>query len=125
MTERKPYFINDCCFGDDVAQWMIAELGKQGVMSSAEPGQEDFSWYLTFEIATRRFFFLISFRPDDVTNGATWIGFIERKCSVLEMLFRMHKRGVTVAAQQLIDRVLSSSPQIRDIRWYDNRDSSF
>jgi hypothetical protein len=125
MTERKPYFINDCCYGDDVALWMIGELAKQGVITSVEPGQEDFGWYLTFEIATRRFTFCVSFRADDINAGATWIGFIERSCSPLEALFRMHKRGITVAAQILIDQVLRSSPQIHEIRWFDDADSSF
>jgi hypothetical protein len=23
VMERRPYFINDCCFGDDVAKWLI------------------------------------------------------------------------------------------------------
>jgi hypothetical protein len=123
ITERKPYFINDCCYGDDLARWMTAELAKQGVVTFGEPGQEDFGWYLAFEIATRRFTFCASFRPDDVNAGATWIGFIERNCSPLEMLFRMHKRGVTVAAQLLIHQVLSGSSQIHEIRWYDEGDS--
>ena len=31
MSEPKEYFINPCCFGDDVATWLIGELRKQGL----------------------------------------------------------------------------------------------
>jgi hypothetical protein len=30
MAEPKEYFINPCCFGDDVAEWLIGELPRQG-----------------------------------------------------------------------------------------------
>lgn len=48
-TQPKDYFINDCCFGDDVARWLIQQLRTQGVQT-AEPGQEDFGWYFTFYV---------------------------------------------------------------------------
>jgi len=123
MTERKPYFINDCCYGDDFARWMIAELKSQGIQAADEPGQEDFGWYLSFELASNPYTFCVSFRPDDTAKGATWIGFIERQVSPLGALFRKHKRDIALEACQLIDQVLSKSPQIREIRWYNERDS--
>lgn len=49
MTEPRNYFINPCCFGDDVAEWLIRELSKQGMGTDEKPGQEDFGWYLNFE----------------------------------------------------------------------------
>ena len=36
VTERKPHFINDGCYGDDLARWMIAELAKQEVVTLGE-----------------------------------------------------------------------------------------
>jgi hypothetical protein len=118
MTERKPYFINDCCYGDDLARWMIAELKNRGIHADAEPGQEDFGWYLTFELANTKYFFLISYRPDDITKGATWIGFIERKLPPLKTLLRASNKTIPLEAPQAIDQVLSNSTQIRDIRWH-------
>src|SRR5437016_2303767 len=38
----KPYFINECCFGDDLAEWMIARLRANGIQTDDKPGQEDF-----------------------------------------------------------------------------------
>ena len=50
MAEPKDYFMNPCCFGDAVAKWLIAELRKQVAKTDEQPGQEDFGWYLNFEI---------------------------------------------------------------------------
>jgi hypothetical protein len=122
-TERKPYFINDCCFGDDLLKWMITELTQQGVKTIGEPEQEDFGWYLTFEVAGTQYFFLTSYRPDDFATGATWIGFIERVASPLARLLRREKHGVDPAAPEAIHRAISSSAQIHDIRWYKDGDS--
>ncbi len=41
-SERKDYFINDGCYGDDLARWLIEQLRSRGVQTDAEPGQEDF-----------------------------------------------------------------------------------
>ena len=49
-SERKDYFINDCCYGDDVARWFIEQLRKRDVQTDAEPGQEDFGWYFGFRV---------------------------------------------------------------------------
>ena len=125
ITARKPYFINDCCFGDDLARWMIAELRKQNVQAFDEPAQEDFGWYLTFELANTKYFFLISYRPDDISKGSTWIGFIERKLSPLKALLRSPKQAIPLEASQVIDRALSNCTQIRDIRWHYHQDAPY
>ncbi len=39
-TEQKDYFINDGCFGDDVATRLISELRKQGMETNEKPGRE-------------------------------------------------------------------------------------
>jgi hypothetical protein len=44
-TEVKPHFINDCCFGEDVAAWLAPKLAERGYRV-LEPGQEDWGWYL-------------------------------------------------------------------------------
>jgi hypothetical protein len=122
-TERKSYFINDCCFGDDLARWMIAELTKQGVRTIGDADQEDFGWYLTFEIGHSKYFFLTSYRADDISVGATWIGFIERVCSPLGRMFGRQNHNISPEAPQAIHRILSSSPKIRGIQWHRTEDS--
>ena len=36
------HFINDCCFGEDLAAWLRGELAKSGI-ECEEPGQEDWA----------------------------------------------------------------------------------
>jgi hypothetical protein len=79
MTEAKDYFINPCCFGDDVAAWLIRELRKKGMRTDEKPGQEDFGWYLNFEVAGIVYTFVIGHRPNGETEAGTWIGWLERK----------------------------------------------
>lgn len=122
-TERKSYFINDCCYGDDLARWMIVELAKQGVQTIGDADQEDFGWYMTFEVANTKYFFVTSYRADDISIGSTWIGFIERVSSALGRLFGRQNHNIAPEAPQAIHRVLSSSAEIHEIRWYGPKDS--
>jgi hypothetical protein len=122
-TERKSYFINDGCYGDDLARWMIAELAKQGARTIGDADQEDFGWYLTFEIANSKYFFLTSYRADDISVGATWIGFIERVSSPLGRLFGRQNQNIAPEAAQAIHRVLSNAPEIHEIQWHGSKDA--
>ena len=79
MTQPNDYFINPCCFGDDVAKWLIRELRRQGMEIDEEPGQEDFGWYLNFETAGVAHTFVIGHRQTGATEEGTWIGWLERK----------------------------------------------
>jgi hypothetical protein len=40
VTEHRDYFINPCCYGDDLAKWLIARLCAHGIRADAEPGQD-------------------------------------------------------------------------------------
>jgi hypothetical protein len=73
-TEQKPYFINPCCFGDDVAVWLIEQFRERGMVTDEEPGQEDFGWYVTFRANNMPHWFLFSFRPSDGDSDGEWIG---------------------------------------------------
>ena len=118
MTEPKEYFINPCCFGDDVAEWLIAELRKQGMKADEKPGQEDFGWYLNFEAAGIEHTFVIGHRPNGETEAGTWIGGLERTRGLIGTILGGRKRGIQPSAAEAIHRVLSGSPLVQDVRWY-------
>ncbi|HEY4949713.1 MAG TPA: hypothetical protein VIH88_05220 [Candidatus Acidoferrales bacterium] len=122
MAEPKDYFINPCCFGDDVAVWLIGELRKQGVTTDEKPGQEDFGWYLNFEVNGTAHTLVIGHRPTGETEAGTWIGWIERRRGFLPSLVGARDRGIQAAAVDAIDRVLSNSSLIRDVRWQSRQD---
>ena len=114
--EPKPYFINACCFGDDVARWLIAKLRDRVVEVDEEPGQEDFGWYVRFRAAGARYFLIVGFRPDDESQGRTWIVWIERNRGLLGLPFS--GRGIDPALPEMLDGILTGAAEIEDVRWY-------
>src|SRR6267378_7831977 len=112
MVEPKDYFINPCCFGDDVAKWLINELRKQGVKADEQPGQEDFGWYLNFEITGKGHTLVIGHRPSGESEAGIWIGWLERNTGFIGSLFGGRKRGIQPSAIQAIHRILSDSALI-------------
>jgi hypothetical protein len=118
-TETKDYFINDCCFGDDVARWLIQQLRAQGLHTAHEPGQEDFGWYFTFHAGGTEHCFIIGFQPNDPSIGDQWLGSLERQTGVLSALFGGRKRGISPAAVQAIDAAVKASPDIQRVSWHE------
>jgi hypothetical protein len=117
MAEPKEYFINPCCFGDDVAKRLISELRKQGVETDEKPGQEDFGWYLNFRMNTGHTF-VIGHRPNGESEAGTWIGWLERRRSLIGSAVGGCKRGIQSSAVEAIHGILSTSPLIRAVRWH-------
>ena len=118
ITEPRPYFINECCFGDDTAKWLLGELQRSGLGAGDEPGQEDFGWYLNFEVAGVGHCFVLLYRSDDVREGATWIGVLERNRGFFGSIFGRRKHGIQPSAAQAIHSILATSTLIRDVRWH-------
>jgi hypothetical protein len=96
----------------------IDELRKQGLATDAAPGQEDFGWYLNFEAAGFVHTFVIGHRPTGESEAGTWFGLIERNRGLFGSLFGGRKRGIQPSAAEVIHRILSSSPLVRDVRWH-------
>ena len=113
----KDYFINPGCYGDDLAEWLIAKLNASAIATSAEPGQEDFGWYLTFVLERTEYCVVVGFQPNDPESGDCWIGWVERHVGFLASILGGRKRGISPNALAHLDRVLRSSPEIRDLVW--------
>ena len=118
-TEPKDYFINDCCFGDDVARWLIQQLRAQGIQTADAPDQEDFGWYVTLHAGGTEHCFVIGFQPNDAATGDQWLGWLERQTGFLGSLFGGRKRGILPEAILAIDTALKSSPDIQRVTWHE------
>jgi hypothetical protein len=119
-TEPREYFINPCCFGDDVARWLITELKVRGHGVDDEAGQEDFGWYVSFQVDGKPYTFVLGYREDDA--GSAWIGWLERDAGFLASILGGRSRGIEPAAARALHAILSESPDIRDVRWHHRRD---
>lgn len=122
MIKPRDYLVNPCCFGDDLAEWLIRELRKQGMGTDEKPGQEDFGWYLNLEAAGVRHTFVIGHRPHGETEAGTWIGRLERKRGLVGSILGERRRGIQASAAQAIHQILTGSSVVRDLRWHFQRD---
>jgi hypothetical protein len=121
MSEPKEYFINACCFGDDVARWLAEQLRSRGHQAAEAPGQEDFGWYFRFRVSGFEHCFVIGHRPGGDTEEGLWIGWLERSRGFVASLLGARRRGIQPAAARAIHEVLSSSPQIQEVQWHFER----
>lgn len=121
-SEAKDYFINDCCFGDDLGRWLLRELEQRGVETNPEPGQEDFGWYVSFDVDGQAYDFVISYRPGDEHVPGDWMCALERGLGLLPSIFGRRKKGIQSAAVELIHDVLDGCPTIHDVRWFSDAD---
>lgn len=118
-TEPKDYFINECCFGDDVAKWLIQQFRAKGIQTADEPGQEDFGWYFTFHASGVEHCLVIGFQPNDPAAGDKWLCVVERHAGFFGSILGRRKHGILPEAIQMIDAALKSSPDIRQISWHE------
>ncbi len=115
-AEPRDYFINPCCFGDDVCHWLIGGLRARGFETGDEPVQEDWGWYLSFKVNGTEHLLLVGFQPSDDGTSGRWLGWVERT-GVLRTLLRRRERDVLPSAIEAIKAVLSTSPDVRDVEW--------
>lgn len=117
VSEPREHFINPCCFGDDVCNWLIAELRARGMSTDDAPGQEDFGWYFNFDVGGKRHCFLITFQPNDAATGDRWIGWIERQRGLAGTLLGRRSKEIDAAAIGVIDEILTASANVTDVVW--------
>jgi hypothetical protein len=121
-SEPREYFINPCCFGDDVAKWLIEELRGRGYQTADAPGQEDFGWYFIFTVSSVKYCFVIGLRPGTEAAEDVWLCWLERHPSFVAFLLGNRLWGIQPDAARAIHEILSSSPKIREVRWHFKRD---
>lgn len=114
-SEQKDYFINPCCYGDDLAIWLSERLEQKGIeIKDREPGQEDFGWYLNFKCDSIEYSIVILYQED----SDRWQCIIEYNSGILGSLFGKRTKRVPDAPALIIDSVLRSHPDtISGIQW--------
>src|ERR1700722_1340464 len=55
LSKVETYFINDCCFGQDLIVWLRDKLIAAGFVAD-EPYQEDWGWEVEFRRDSRKYF---------------------------------------------------------------------
>jgi hypothetical protein len=114
LKQARPYFINQDCFGDDLATWLIDKIRRAGAIADAEPKQEDFGWYVNYSVNGQPFCAVIG-----SIGGQCWFIVVERIVGLLGSPSGARNRCVPVSGIELIHNMLSSAPEIRKLRWHD------
>lgn len=117
-AEPKDYFINDCCFGDDVCRWLIDRLRARGFRTADQPDQEDFGWYFTFHEGDAEHCFVVGLSAGDTPGETFWRGWLERHRGFFGSVFGGRERGISLAACDAIHDALASSEKVHSISWH-------
>lgn len=120
-TKTLENFINPCCYGEDLCNWLIDGLTEAG-FECAEPDQEDFGWYFNFETPDGQYCFVCGARSEDGEEPPVWIGWVERNSGVVASLFGARNKNIAASATGAIHALLAASPDISEIRWHEKYD---
>jgi len=116
--EMKPHFINDCCFGEDFAAWLIRELSvlSDGGFTFSEPIQEDYGWGFWVAQGRDPFWVALSYVGSGPQEPpAQWVVSVAYDPG-LNLIKRLFHKPDIIAFEQLRDRiwqVLKSNSAIR------------
>lgn len=107
------HFINDCCFGEDVGEWLKSRLEAKGYEID-DPGQEDWGWYLGCVKDGVTYMLCLYFMEED--EEPFWQIVVVVCVPFLKRIFRP-KPEIPAQLRRDIHNVLESEPKIRDIYW--------
>jgi hypothetical protein len=112
VSERKEYFINDRCYGDDLARWLVERLRSQGLIAS-EPCQEDWGW--CFDVRSEKISYFIGVGVMDneeppPNSQVQWRVFVEKRRGFWEMLKRSNPFSETDGLIEILKQILASEP---------------
>ena len=88
LSEPREYFINECCYGDDVARWLVERLRLRG-MSVTDPDQEDWGWYFDAQTKDAAYFVGVGGNIDDEAgsgNFGEWRFIVQKHRTLWEKL---------------------------------------
>jgi hypothetical protein len=119
QTEVKPHFINDICFGEDCAAWLIERLRRDGFPDLPDAWQEDWGWQTDGARPPRTFSLSIGLIPEDPPE---WLVSIDETVGFLARLKGKGGDPVTMTLAPAIHRALSSDPAITNVEWHTDED---
>lgn len=113
--EVKPHFINERCFGEDLANWIIDKF-REGEFSFNELYQEDWGWEIEAKKDEEIFFVQIGIMDESIgEENAEWLISVEKP----KPWFSFGRQD-PINFEKLcreIDEILNREPRISEISW--------
>ncbi|WP_455389292.1 hypothetical protein [Petrachloros mirabilis] len=114
--EVKPHFINDCCFGEDFAEWLRQRLANLAGFEFSDPIQEDYGWGLWATQGKDKFWIALSYVGEGPTETpAQWVISLTHHTglNIFKRLFSKSNVSAQEALRARIRRELESKEGIR------------
>jgi hypothetical protein len=116
----KAHFINDRCFGEDVASWLRTRLDGQGFTLS-EVIQEDYGWGFWADINGDPYWTFVGVMDDSIgKQKAEWLmGIIyDPGLNIVRRLLRKPRSADHLALCLAIDEVLQGNDGVSEVQWW-------
>jgi len=119
--EVRLHFINPCCFGEDLAEWLKQELSRfPGLgFELSEPIQEDYGWGLWASGGKDRFWIALSFVGDGPQEApAQWVVSVtyDPGLNLMKRLFHKPDPRALEHLRGRVRQVLTSNRAIKIIK---------
>jgi hypothetical protein len=118
LSVEKDNFINPCCFGEDIANWLKERLITRNIKVT-EPDQEDWGWYIELENNGDSYFIGIGGYPEegDHSDYGEWRIMVEKKRSFLHKLTGKNKTTGNEGIFSIIREILESETSFKDVHF--------
>jgi hypothetical protein len=111
------YFINPCCFGEDLAAWLRIKLADR-VATVGPPGQEDWGWYLQVKYDRDSYLLGMSGYAEENSANADdgeWRIVVKKNRSIWQWMSGKGQITVQDGMFALIQTILRNEPAIREV----------
>jgi hypothetical protein len=103
--------------GHELAQ-ALAQLVRED-RECSDPDDEDFGWYLNFEVDGAPTCFVFGYRPD--VGVGIWIGKVERDLGFFQSILGRRNKRVSYESRAFVHRLLGRVEGVRNLRWFDEK----
>ncbi len=117
LSQPKEHYINECCYGDDVAAWLAGKLKAQGI-EVTEPAQEDWGWYIEARHNGNAYFIGVGGNAEDESAGnkGEWRLMVDKHRSLKEKLLGRNPMAENEAIIGILKRIIENEPDVTFLR---------
>jgi hypothetical protein len=117
ISEVKDHFINPCCFGEDLADWLKGRLNAKG-MHAGEAYQEDWGWEFSLRDNFGAYYIGVGGNPAEPAvskNHAEWRVMVSKRRSIWDRLTSKNRLADDEPVIAEIFAVLKAEPDFSKI----------
>jgi hypothetical protein len=114
ISQVKENFINPCCFGEDLAEWLRGRFVERGLPATA-PGQEDWGWYIYVQQDSQHYFVGVGGNRKEGGEGE-WRIMVEKKRSLWERIVGKNRMTTSDSIWSVIEDILREQSDFLNIR---------